>query len=114
MPFIEVKTSVHLTPETKNSLKTQFGKDITIIPGKKEAVTMVGLLGDYDLFLGGEALTSGAYVEIKMFKGTTREVMDTLNTAICDTLENILSIPRKHVYITFFGQPEWGSKGTLL
>ncbi len=114
MPFIEVKTSVHLSKEKKIALKTQLGKDITIIPGKTETVTMVGLLGDYDLFLGGETLEFGAYVEIKMFKPTTREVMDSLNTAICDTLESKLSIPKKHVYITFFGQPEWGSRGTLL
>jgi hypothetical protein len=114
MTFIEVKTSVHLSKDTKIALKTQFGKDITLIPGKTETVTMVGLLGDYDLFLGGEMLEFGAYVEIKMFKPTTREIMASLNTAICDTLENILSIPRSHVYITFFGQPEWGSRGTLL
>ena len=113
MPFIEVKTSVALTSEQKIELKSGLGEVITLIAGKTESVLMVGLIGDYDLYFAGEDI-KGAYVEVKMFKTTTRESKTAVNDGICDLLTNVLNISREKIYITFFEQAEWGFKGKLL
>ena len=114
MPFIEVKTSVHLTEELKNDLKTGLGQVITLIPGKTEAVTMVGLIGDYDLYFGGVDVDKGAYVEVKMYKSATTEAKAAVNKGICDLLKSTLSVEADNVYMTFFEQAEWGFKGKLI
>lgn len=114
MPFIEIKTSVPLTEEKKIVLKSELGKIITRIPGKTESVLMVGLLGGYDLYFAGEALDKGAYVEVKMYKGTTTEAKASVNNGICDLLKDTLEIDMENVYITFHEQAEWGFKGNLI
>lgn len=114
MPFIEVKTSAHLTQEKKIELKSGLGQVITRIPGKKEAALMVGLVGDYDLYFAGEKADQGAYVEVKMYKSASTEAKAAVNDGICELLYNSLSISPDFVYITFFEQAEWGFKGKLI
>ena len=114
MPFIEVKTSAHLTDGKKIELKSGLGKVITLIPGKTESVLMVGLLGDYDLYFAGKNVENSAFVEVKMFKSTTRELKVEVNDSICELLKSTLSISPENVYITFFEQAEWGFKGKLI
>ena len=75
---------------------------------------MVGLLGDYDLYFGGEKVDTSAYVEVKMFKTTTRELKAAVNDAICELLKTSLAISQENVYITFFEQADWGFKGKLI
>lgn len=114
MPFIEVKTSVHLTEESKLELKSGLGEVITLIPGKSESALMVGLIGDYSLYFAGEPIDHGAYVELKMYKTASRESKSAVNDGICALLERVLAINQAQVYITFFEQPEWGFKGNLI
>ncbi len=63
---------------------------------------------------GGDEVDKGAYVEVKMFKTTTRELKSAVNDGICDLLKRSLAISPDNVYITFFEQPEWGFRGRLI
>ncbi|MDA3847093.1 MAG: phenylpyruvate tautomerase MIF-related protein [Vallitaleaceae bacterium] len=114
MPYIEIKTTVTLSEDQKVALKSGLGKAITLIPGKTEAVTMVGLIGGVDLYFGGEALTHGAYVEVKMYKATTRKAKVSINKAISDLLRTSIGVSPDNVYLTFFEQEEWGRRGELI
>jgi phenylpyruvate tautomerase PptA (4-oxalocrotonate tautomerase family) len=114
MPFIEVKTTVELTEDKKNELKTGLGKVITRIPNKTEAVTMIGLVGNYDLYLGGKHLDKGAYVEVKMYKSATTKEKADVNQGIFDLLKDCLDIDADNIYITFHEKSEWGVKGKLI
>jgi len=114
MPFIEVKTSVHLTQANKEVIKSGLGEVITLIPGKTEAVTMVGLVGDYDLYFGGVEMKAAAYVEVKMYKSISLEAKTAVNEGIFKLLKKTLSIDPDSLYITFFEQAEWGVKGRLI
>jgi len=114
MPYIDVKVTAPLDDPSKMKLKEGLGTIITRIPGKTEAVTMIGLLGGYDLYLNGQPLKEGAYVEVKTFKETPREYKEAVNAGIFELLAEILSIPPDHVYITYYGQNEWGCNGGLL
>lgn len=113
MPYIELKTSVALNEEKKTELKAAFGEIVTLIPGKTEAVTMIGLIDGFDLYLGGIKLERGAYVEVKMYKEASFEGKAALTDAIFKLLKDSLEIENAHVYVTFFEQPQWGAKGSL-
>ncbi len=114
MPYIDVKVTSSLDDASKIKLKEGLGSIITRIPGKTEAVTMIGLLGGYDLYLNGLPLKAGAYVEVKTFKETAREYKEAVNAGIFELLKETLSIPPDNIYITYHGQDEWGCNGGLL
>jgi len=113
MPYIDVKTTASLNESQKTKLKDGLGQIITRIPGKTEAVTMIGLVGDYDLYMNGAHLHDGAYVEVKAFKEVAREYKEAVSEGIFELLGSLLSISPKNVYITFYDQKEWGGNGTL-
>ncbi|MBF0209232.1 MAG: hypothetical protein HQK53_20430 [Oligoflexia bacterium] len=114
MPYIEVKVTKELDDPTRSKLKDELGKIICNIPGKSEAVTMIGLLGSIDLYKGGKRLTDGAYIEVKTYTETARIHKEKVNKEIFKLLNNLLSIPAANVYITFYDHKEWGYDGNLI
>lgn len=114
MPYIDVKVTSALDDAQKDQLKDGLGQIITLIPGKTEAVTMVSLSGGHALYLNGQPLSAGAYVEVKTFGETARPHKEAVNTGIFELLDSVLSIPPSGIYITFHGQNEWGCEGGLL
>jgi phenylpyruvate tautomerase PptA (4-oxalocrotonate tautomerase family) len=114
MPYIDVKTTATLDESKKLKLKEGLGQIITRIPGKTEAVTMIGLIGDYDLYMNGAHLHDGAYVEIKAYKEVAKDYKRAVNEGIFELLGSVLNISPKNIYVTYFDQKEWGCNGTLL
>lgn len=114
MPYIDVRVTANLDETQKMKLKEGLGEIITLIPGKTEAVTMIGLVGGYDLYLNGIPMCDGAYVEIKTFKETAREHKEAVNAGIFKLLETVLSVPPANIYVTFQGHGEWGCNGGML
>lgn len=114
MPYIDLKTTVKLNDDTKTKLKEELGKIISLVPGKSEAVTMIGLIDEYDLYKGGKKLTAGAYVEVKSFMEVPRSNKEEVTKKIFLLLKEVLSISKEHAYITFYDQKEWGYNGELL
>ncbi len=114
MPFIDIKTSVKLNDGQITDLKSACGKAITLIPGKTEEVTMVGILGDYALFLGGNALDKGAFVDVRTYRSSSAESKSRVNASLSAALNQLLDIPMEHIYINFIELSEWGYKGQLL
>lgn len=113
MPYIEIKTSASLDEVKKTELKTALGGIITRIPGKSEEVTMIGLLDNVDLYLGGIKLNPGAYVEVKMYKEATFESKAAVTEGIYELLKDSLDIKNENIYITFYEHQEWGARGSL-
>lgn len=114
MPYIDVKVTTSLTHENKENIKRALGKHIEIIPGKHENSLMIGLLGDYTLYLSGDRMNHAAYVEVKMFKMSSTDDKAALYDAICQLLQTELDISPEHVYVTFHDHHEWGYRGNLI
>lgn len=114
MPYIDMKVTSPLDDALKVKLKDGLGRIITLIPGKTEAVTMIHLAGNADLYLDGKRLCPGAYVEVKTFGETAREHKEAVTVALFELLDTLLAIPADAVYITYYGQQEWGCNGGLL
>lgn len=111
MPMIEVKTTVTLTEEKKDALKTELGKAISTM-GKPESYLMIGLEDNKDIWFAGKKLDKGAFVQVKALGGINPAQSNQMSGKICDILNKELSIPGNGVYITYQGYENWGFNGS--
>lgn len=110
MPCINANVSVQLTAETKDALKTDFGKAISIM-GKSETYLMVCLEENATIYLGGKKLERGAFVEVSALGQIDSGQAKKMSAEICDILKRRLDIPGECVYITYQGYKDWGWNG---
>ena len=111
MPYIKTRVSVSMTEAQSETLKSKFGKIIEIIPGKTESWLMVGFEDNYSLYFKGKNDTKLAYVEVKIFGGTTDEAYDKLTARLCQIYEEVLGIPQDKIYIKYEEVEHWGWNG---
>lgn len=110
MPFIDVKTTVKISDEKKESVKAKLGKAISLMR-KPESYLMVGFNDAYTLFFAGKKLEKGAYVSVSLFGKPSPSDSEKMTAEICKILESELSIPSDKVYITYHGVENWGWAG---
>ncbi len=110
MPMIEAKVTMELPAEKRDLLKTEFGKAISIM-GKPESYLMINLADNQDLYFGGKKISSGAYVEVKVFGFVDEKKSDSMTSRISEILEKNLGIPKDAVYVSYFGTSNWGWNG---
>jgi len=111
MPFINSKISVKITNEEKCIIKTKLGSAIELIPGKSENWLMVGFEDEYSLYFKGEASEKIAFIEVKIFGITSKEVYSKLTGEICDIYNEVLGIPKDKIYIKYEEVSNWGWNG---
>ncbi|MCR5625418.1 MAG: hypothetical protein K6G11_09325 [Lachnospiraceae bacterium] len=113
MPFIDSKITVPVSDEKKEVLKQALGNYITTLH-KSETWLMVGIDDDYDLWLGGEKLDKGAYVNVSLFGDAGSSAYEALTGQICDLFERELDIPSNKVYVSYHPTNDWGWNGRNL
>ena len=111
MPFIDSKISCKLSDTQKETLKTELGKLITIIPGKSENFLMVGFTDEYPLYFAGTKLDKGAFVDVKIFGSTSDAILEEVTTKICALYEKELGIPSNAIYVKYEFATHWGWNG---
>ena len=111
MPFIDSKITLKLEDETKEQLKCELGKTMALI-GKSETYLMVGINDGYDLWMGGDKLDKGAYVEVSLLGDAGSDAYKKMTKEICGIFERILNIPPAGVYIKYHPVSDWGWNGT--
>ncbi len=114
MPYINVNAAPILKENEKEQLKAKMGELITLIPGKSEAVTMVGVNDGCSLFLGGRALEKGAFIEIKLLGAAKKQDKEALTEAIFKGMKSMFDMPESDVYITIQEFENWGFGGRLI
>lgn len=110
MPFIDSKITVSVTPEKKESIKSKLGQAVSVL-GKSETYLMVGFEDNYDLYMAGNKLEKGAYVEVSLFGSASASAYDKMTGEICQILSEELGIPGDKVYVTYHGLNDWGWNG---
>jgi phenylpyruvate tautomerase PptA (4-oxalocrotonate tautomerase family) len=110
MPFIDCKISEKLTDEQKETIKSQFGKAISVM-NKTESYLMVGISDGYSLYFGGKPLANGAYVNVSVFGKVKPECSEKMTKAVCDIFKDNLNIDGDKVYVTYSGVENWGWNG---
>lgn len=110
MPFIDSKISMKLTEDKKENIKEQLGKAVSII-NKPESFLMVGIEDNYDLYMAGNKLEKGAYVQVSLFGNASSVAYEKMTAKICEIYESELGIPGNNVYVTYHGVNDWGWNG---
>ena len=111
MPFIGSKVTVKISKEKEEIIKKKLGEAIQLIPGKSETFLMVGFEDEYSLYLGGEKLEKGAFVEIKIFGKANKDDYAKLTAEICKIYEEELGIPQNKIYVKYEEVENWGWNG---
>ncbi len=112
MPFINAKISVPLDDAKKETLKTRFGRAVTLIR-KPESYLMVGIDDKQDLWFAGKKLAKGAYVSVSAFGAPSRADCGKMAAELTKILAEELDIPGDAVYITFHPVENWAWDGSL-
>ena len=112
MPFINAKISLPLDGAKKETLKTRFGKAVTLI-GKPESYLMVDIEAGHDLWFAGKKLEKGAYVSVSAFGSLSRTGCAKMAAELNKILKEELSIPGDSIYITFHPVDTWAWDGSL-
>lgn len=110
MPFIDSKITVPVSQEKRDTLKAELGKAVAIV-NKPESFLMLGFEDNYDLYMGGQKLDKGAYVEVSLFGNASSAAYNKMTAEICRIYEKELGIPGKAVYVTYHGVNDWGWNG---
>lgn len=111
MPFIDSKVSVKISREQEIELKTRLGKAIETIPGKSESWLMTGFEDEYHLYFRGDDSVPCAFIEVKVFGGENKAAFDKMTGKICEIFEDVLSIPKDHIYVKYEAVSNWGWNG---
>ncbi|MBR5938284.1 MAG: hypothetical protein IKZ90_08510 [Clostridiales bacterium] len=111
MPFIDAKTTLKLSFEQKEELKSEFGKLITTL-NKPESYLMVGIEDGCDLWFGGKKLEKGAYIAVSLLGNAPSDLYNRMTGAICAMLLEKYGIPGDSVYITYHPVSDWGWNGS--
>ena len=110
MPYIDSKISLKISDEKKEIIKTKLGKAIATL-NKPESFLMVGICDNYDLWMAGEKLEKGVYVEVSLLGNAPSDAYNKLTGIICDIYKEELDIPGNTVYVTYHPVSDWGWNG---
>ena len=110
MPSITLKTSKKVTDEVKKDLKSQFGKMISILPGKSESWLMVDIEDGRDMWFKGSD-SPCAMVEICLFGSSSPENYEKLTAAVSSAVSSDLGISEDRIYVRYEETEYWGWNG---
>lgn len=111
MPFIDSKITVSVDDATKEAIKSELGKAISILH-KPESYLMVGIKDEYDLYFAGKKLDKGAFVSVQCYGKPSAADTDRMTARICEIYQDLLGIPGSNIYITYQGIGDWGWNGS--
>lgn len=110
MPFINLKTNQKIEKSLKDQLKAEFGRAISLIPGKSEGWLMVEIEDAKDMYFKGSDEPCAIY-EVKIYGNASDSSMNNLTSTLCDLSQKYLNIPKSRVYVAYFPTDSWGWNG---
>ncbi len=110
MPFINTKTNFEIDKNKRDKIKSEYGRAISLIPGKSECSLMLGF-ESCPMYFGGQEKDKIAFVEVKLYGSADRGAMNELTGAICDILNTETGIDRGDIYVKYEEVEVWGCGG---
>ena len=111
MPFIDLKTTVKIDENTEAILRSEFGKIITLIPGKSEAWLMLNFTDGERMAFRGNSDGETAMVSVDLLGGASEKAYDDMTRAICLTVNRVLGVPLDRTYVKYSEYEHWGFAG---
>ena len=110
MPYIKTRLNIELSKEKKELLKNRLGIAISNL-GKSEQWLMVDFDSNCDLYFRGNSDNPIAYVEVKLYGNASADSFDRMTSEISDIFNDILSIDKNNIYVSYFPTDYWGWNG---
>ena len=114
MPFISTKTTVSISQEKKDILKTKLGKAIELIPGKSESWLMLAFEDSVSMYFKGSNAKPVAFIEVKILGKATADAYSDLTKKITEIIEEELQVPAECIFVKYEEVSTWGWNGSLL
>ena len=105
MPFIDVRSSGPIAPETEKSLKEVLGEKIALIPGKSESSLMIQFSDNCRLWFGGEQEDPIVFANVMVYGSAAPEYYAKFKDAVIPVFEEKLGA--KSVYLKFEEVSNW-------
>ncbi|GHV38032.1 hypothetical protein AGMMS49546_07600 [Spirochaetia bacterium] len=112
MPYIAINTTEKLSNEKKDTIKSELGRLIAVIPTKNESGLLIDFSGDHSFYRAGTPV-NGAYVEIRLFHKSDFEPKKKFTEGVFDLLSKELGIDKGHMVLNIIELENWGGGGTL-
>ena len=113
MPFIQIHTSITISPEQEEQITAEAGKAIAYIPGK-QADSLMLIFDDHCRIHLGRCTEPLAYVEASLFGNEDHHGYDLFSAAVTSILEDVLHIPAEHIYIRYDDISAWSYAGHFI
>lgn len=108
MPYIEAKFTMALDEAKKNSICEKIENAVSGNFRKPKSYVMTEVKDNVPLRMNGAAMKKGAYISIKLFGSTSKNVCSICTSEISNALKKELEIDGKDVYITYHPVDLWG------
>ena len=112
MPYISTKTNIELAKEKQDALAAEYGRIISLVPGKTERWLMLSFDDKISMYFGGKGDEPMAYIELSLFGGASDAVYDKLTAAICDAVSAETGIAPANIYVKYEEAEHWGWNGS--
>lgn len=107
MPYIHTKTNTKISIEKEIVLKTEFGKAISVIPGKSERWLMLNFTDSERIWFAGDD-SPAAMLEVEIFGGATDSAYDSLTEKLTEIVSTELGIESSRIYVKYEEIEHWG------
>jgi phenylpyruvate tautomerase PptA (4-oxalocrotonate tautomerase family) len=113
MPYIAIITAQKLSSIQKETIKSELGRLITIIPTKTEAGLFIDFSDGHSLYKAG-AEVPAAFIDVRLHTRAALEPKKQFTKETFDLLTRELGIKPEHMYLTIAEFDNWGAGGSLL
>lgn len=110
MPYINTKTSIPISKDAEENIKTRLGRAVTLM-GKSESHLMVNMEDNCRLYFAGTNDEPAAFVEVRLFGKASKKAYDDVTAEITKIIKEELAIPGNRIYVQYEEVPNWGFNG---
>ncbi len=110
MPFINCKLNINITKQQETELKEEFGKAISLIPGKSESWLMVNIEPKCSLYFRGSSDKPIAYISVMVYGKPNPAAYDALTARLNTILSRIAGI--EEMYVSYSETSNFGYNGS--
>lgn len=111
MPYIHMRCTESLTAAQMEAIKDEFGKAISLLPGKSEAHLMVDIADGAHLWLAGKNDEPLAMVEVEILGKSTPDAYQKLTARLTEILGERAGIAPSGVFVKYAEKTYWGHNG---
>ena len=111
MPFIDLRTTAKIDENKEAILRKEFGKIITLIPGKTEAWLMLEFSDECKMAFRGNTDGDTAMVSVELLGSAPKKSYDDMTRVICETVNTVLGVPMERIYVKYEEFSVWGFAG---